>query len=46
MRNRHVEANPAGGSLNAFVVRQVNERIVTIQEGLGESRLKYGIHYD
>lgn len=46
MSNRHVEANPAGGSLNAFVVCQVNERIVTIQEGLRESRLKCGTQYN
>lgn len=46
MSNRHVEANPAGSSLNAFVVCQVNERIVTIQEGLSESRLKCGTQYN
>ena len=40
MHNRHVEANSVGGSLYAFLGRQVDKRVVTIhwQEHLSESR--------
>lgn len=38
-RNRHVEANSVGGSLYAFLGRQVKKRVVTIQERLSGSRL-------
>ena len=38
MHNRHVEANSVGGSLYAFLGRQVDKRVVTIQECLSESK--------
>jgi hypothetical protein len=39
VRNRHVEADSASGGLYAFLSRQVNKGIVTIQERLGEFKL-------